>query len=211
MHYHSFSTHGKDDTIKALITNEEEAAKQYPTVQSFLREAMTDVLLRMHEFQQQEQTALRSDPLSVLALNAPSSTTNAASMDVSIPSKSQKKMTQTRPEVTSVNSKKLKKDFLWNTASSSSVHKDDSDEWHVSQKADLLRQVHGNTEDEYLYNSGPPCSQCKSSETIVKHDSSMSSMTGTRSEVWGNKDNEGGHSRSIVWCKSCGFEKIEVV
>ena len=67
-----------------------------------------------------------------------------------------------------------------------------------------------NDPNEYLYPTGPPCSQCLSTETLVKYDSSMASMSGTRNEIWGNKDNEGGHSKSTIFCKACGFEKIEI-
>lgn len=205
LHYHSFSTHGKDDTLKAIITDEEEAAKQHPAVQTVLREAMTDVLLRMHEYQQTEEKALRTDPLSVLALHAPSSTSNAASMDVSAPTNHQHQQkrgsSSAATEVSSQNSKKLKKDDLWHLGSSGGDR--------VQAKGDAWCPINDEDENEYLYAAGPVCSQCASAETLVKYDRSMSSMSGTRSEIWGNKDNEGGHSRSTIICKACGFEKVE--
>lgn len=209
LHYHSFSTHGKDDTIKAIVTNDEEAAKQQPAVEKVLREAMTSVLLRMHEYQQQEQRALRADPLSVLALHAPSSTSTAASLDVSAPiNLQQQRQKQTCTATESIShTKKLKKDDIWHLSRGS-----EEQNWDTHQQSELLRQVCGDNKDdanEYLYSAGPPCSTCSSSETLVKYDSSMSSMSGTRSEIWGNKDNEGGHSKATIVCKACGFEKIE--
>jgi hypothetical protein len=217
LHYHSFSTHGKDDAIKAIVTNEEEAAKQYPAVKTILREAMTDVLLRMHELQQKEQSALRADPLSVLALHAPSSTSIAASMDIfassSVQLKQQKRALSENEAAN--NSKKLRKENMWNisgTHSDTDMQGDARRHSSIIQK-DLMRQVSSESKvdpNEYLYPTGPPCSQCSSAETLVKHDSSMASMSGTRNEIWGNKDNEGGHSKSTILCKACGFEKIEI-
>mmetsp|Transcript_17126 Transcript_17126/g.28617 ORF Transcript_17126/g.28617 Transcript_17126/m.28617 type:complete len:240 (-) Transcript_17126:52-771(-) len=207
LHYHAFSTHGKDDTMKAIITNEEEATKQFPMVESVLRGAMTDVILRMHELQQNEQATLRADPLSVLALHAPSSNQNAAAMDVSVPilRESARERSEELPK-----SKKLKKDDLWMVSSkardnSSSTKKNEQ----LNQGQQLLRQVSGEDMDslnDYLYSKGPRCSQCSSDDTLVKYDSSSVSMSGTRGETWGNKDNEGGHSKSTVMCKACGFE-----
>jgi hypothetical protein len=216
LHYHAFSTHGKDDSIRALVTSEAEAARQRPRVEEVLRDAMTDVVLRMHELQQREQVALRQDPLSVLALHAPSATRNAAAMDVSAPSRRPAPSSDAIPK-----SKKLKKDDLWGVSSratatggeNTAAGKGAKEDWGESEELQLRRQISGNDEDDsndYLYPKGPPCSQCSSENTLMKYDSSSVGMSGTRGEVWGNKDNEGGHSKSTVICKACGFEKIQV-
>lgn len=221
LHYHAFSTHGKDDVIKAKITNEEEAMKQMPGVENLLREAMTDVLMGMHDLQQEEQRMLQADPLAVLSLHAPSSSFNATSMNVSVPSNHQsQRQKPLRVIGSAVKSKNLKKDDLWHISSCSSSGKSRDQEevaaWQAArQELELRRQVSGEAAycDDYLYSRGPPCSQCSSADTLVKYDSSSvsNSNSGTRGEIWGRKDSsEGGHVKSTVLCKACGFEKIQI-
>jgi hypothetical protein len=214
LHYHAFSTHGKDSVIKSIVTNEAEAARQKPVADAVLREAMTEVLLRMHALQQQEQNTLRADPLQLLALHAPSSSAMAAVMDVSAPPlQHQPKRSSAAYEAAHQNTKKLKKDNLWNVTSEHRGEGDFAREDEALRRS-LLRQVSGGgqdaaAEEEYLHSRGPPCTRCGSEHTLAKYDTSMSGMSGTRGEVWGSKDQESGvSSRVTVLCKACGHEKI---
>ena len=224
LHYHAFSAHSKDDEIKAVVTNEREAAKQQIHLEPLMRDAITEVILRMHEYQQKEQKALSEDPLSILSLNAPSNISNVASMDVSVPTTSkqkEQKRKSTASEIAS-KSKKLKRDDLWHSSKNTESTSHDTDamvgerssDRHENAKLKLVKQLGVENDDEdneYLYTTGPPCSKCSSTDTYVKYDGSSSrNMSSTKSEIWGFKDSEDTQSKSTIICRTCKLQKVEI-
>lgn len=209
LHYHAFSTHGKDESIKAIVTNEKELSRQAPQAKKLLREAMADVLVRMHDFQRREQASLHADPLSILSLHAPSVVSNASAIDTTAHDHAiiHSNKRPAKEAASTLESKKHKKPDLWNTSKAEEAGNNDPEkEISVDELSQRLIDG-GGDEDDYLYSTGPPCTNCLSTNTLRKFESTNSGMTGTRSEVWGNKDNEGGHSKSVIVCKSCGYEK----
>jgi hypothetical protein len=187
LHYHIIC--GEKQVPHYTIISDLDLNEQKGVVEELWKDAISDVVMRMFEYEKMEQIKLNEDPLSILTLNAPR-----------VPIERQKSTSsESRP---APRSKKQKVDPLsWSSSSLSATTP------AVSEMESSSLQVQGSR-----------CSNCHSErtylETGIKNWSSSGRDTvSTKAETWAFKDSpsavtEDWNSVKSI-CRDCGFETIE--
>jgi hypothetical protein len=186
LHYHLLCSH---DHFKSYrIISEIDYREQQEKVEMLWKNAVSEVVMKMFEYEKLEQQSVHDDPLSILSFNAPR-----------VPMVSLER--QKSSESKSFSSRNLKKQRIDSPVANSSLT--------------LESPV---TEESLTHITGTRCSNCHSLNTYLEYGTNNWSASGrdtmsSKAETWAFKDSPSAITESYSFvkniCRDCGFETID--
>jgi hypothetical protein len=186
LHYHLLGSH---DHLKSYqIISEIDYLEQQEKIGILWKDAISEVVMKMFEYEKLEQQSVQDDPLSILSLNAPR-------LPMVSLEKQRMKSSESRPSSSSIRNKKKQRIETSSISSEPLV-----------------------TEESLTHIPGTRCSNCHSLNTYVESGTNNWSASGrdtmsSKAETWAFKDSPSaitdGDSFVKNICRDCGFEIID--
>lgn len=204
LHYHllcphdqnmSSSSHSSSHGVTLISTIDYQ--EQQKNIELLWKTAISEVVMRMFEYEKLEQQSVQDDPLSILSLNAPR---------VVPPLPSEKKIPRQRSEeLKSSSLRNKKKQRIESNGSSLTTSGEDA-------PAPVV------TEESLTHITGTRCSNCHSLNTYLEYGTNNWSASGrdtmsSKAETWAFKESPSAITENYSFvkniCRDCGFEIMD--